>query len=240
MYTFKTIAMATIITLVIFTVCGCIYLSGGFPLGPILYYPAYAVIYPGIRVASFIPARYVSPVESDVIALVLNFIEILIIALWVLEVRRRRAEAFNAEGNSQDEHAVARFARYTVIVFVGLVAGALGYDVAFFLCRSSDFLVIIGGLSSGAALAGLILWMFGRRQSAIGYIVGTVSLFSGWFVSIIYVSLVYHHRASEILSESPEWLALICAALASALIFRQSKMSMPDPYIGEDKEETSL
>ena len=87
---FKIVAVAAIVAVVMDVVCTCICLSAGFPLGPLLYYPAYALLYPAFRVYWLIPIRYLTVEERYVTLWLFPFIEFFIVALFVLEVRRRR------------------------------------------------------------------------------------------------------------------------------------------------------
>ena len=77
-------------------------LSGGFPLGPLLYYPAYALLYPAFRVEWLIPERYLSLEESVAIKFLLPFIEFFFVALTAMEMRRRRLVA-HKENEEQDK-----------------------------------------------------------------------------------------------------------------------------------------
>ena len=92
---FRIVAVAAVIAVVMDVVCMGLWMSAGFPLGPLLYYPAYALLYPAFLVHSLIPNRCLTIDEHFVIDLALPFIEFFIVALVVLEVRRRLVEARN-------------------------------------------------------------------------------------------------------------------------------------------------
>jgi hypothetical protein len=77
------------------------FLSGGFPLGTVLYYPANALLYPALHVWSLIPEQHLSIIESFAILWLLPFIEFFVVALLALELRQRMG-AHKKKNNKQD------------------------------------------------------------------------------------------------------------------------------------------